>query len=93
MPWYCDVSKGHPVHGPHHDGEYGYPVTGESVFFERLCLEVFQAGLSWEIVLKKRPTTFEAFDAFDVDKVAAYRERKIQQLLKNPGIKIGRAHV
>jgi DNA-3-methyladenine glycosylase I len=86
MSWYCAVAVGHPLHGPYHDNEYGFPVTEESVFFERLCLEVFQAGLSWEIILKKRPTTFEAFDGFDVDKVAAYREPRIKKLLENPGI-------
>lgn len=86
MSWYCEASAGHPVHGPHHDLEYGFPVTDEAVLFERLSLEIFQAGLSWLIVLKKRPTTFEAFDRFDVDTVAAYKARDIKRLLADPGI-------
>ncbi len=86
MSWYCDVALGHPLHGPHHDREYGFPVTGEAVLFERLCLEIFQAGLSWEIVLKKRETTFAAFNGFDVDTVAAYKSKDIKRLLADAGI-------
>ena len=54
MTTYCDTARGHPIHGPYHDKEYGFPVTDESILFERLLLEIFQAGLSWLIVLKKR---------------------------------------
>ena len=86
MSWYCDAAKGHPVHGPYHDREYGFPVADEAVLFERLSLEIFQAGLSWLIVLNKRPTTFEAFHGFQVDAVAAYKKRDVARLLKNPGI-------
>ncbi|MBT4889904.1 MAG: DNA-3-methyladenine glycosylase I, partial [Rhodospirillales bacterium] len=70
MSSYCDFAADHPVHQYYHDHEYGFPVDDESVLLERLALEIFQAGLSWEIVLKKRKTTFEAFDGFDVDTVA-----------------------
>jgi DNA-3-methyladenine glycosylase I len=86
MSGYCDSAPGHPVHGPYHDKDYGFPVKDESVLFERLALEIFQAGLSWLIILKKRPTTFEAFDGFDVDKVARYKEPRIAKLLDNAGI-------
>jgi DNA-3-methyladenine glycosylase I len=86
MSGYCDSAPGHPVHGPYHDKDYGFPVKDESVLFERLALEIFQAGLSWLITLNKRPTTFEAFDGFEVDKVARYREPRIAKLLGNPGI-------
>ena len=72
MSWYCEIAKGHPVHESYHDNEYGFPLTDECALFELQSLELFQAGLSWEIVLKKRPTTFKAFDNFDVDTVAAY---------------------
>ena len=85
MFYYCDAAD-HPVHGPHHDQEYGFPVTDEAVLFERLCLEIFQAGLSWEIVLKKRKTTFAAFNGFDVDAVAAYGDKDVARLLADPGI-------
>ena len=86
MSWYCDIAPGHPVHGPYHDGEYGLPKTGEADLLELLSLEIFQAGLSWEIVLKKREATVAAFDGFDVDTVAAYGKRDINRLLKNAGI-------
>ncbi|CUW40445.1 3-methyladenine DNA glycosylase [Magnetospirillum sp. XM-1] len=86
MSWYCDVAPGHPVHGPYHDQEYGFPLTDERALFERLCLEIFQAGLSWLIVLKKRPAMVAAFDGFDVDKVAAYGEAEMERLLADPGI-------
>ena len=86
MTEYCNSAPGHPLHGPYHDTEYGFPGKGERALFELLCLEIFQAGLSWELVLKKRPTTVEAFDGFDVDCVAAYGETEIERLLANPGI-------
>lgn len=84
--FYCEAIGDHPLHAKHHDDEYGYPVTDETVLFERLCLEVFQAGLNWLLVLKKRPAFNAAFDDFDVDKVAGYGEAKIEQLLQDEGI-------
>ncbi|KIL99013.1 DNA-3-methyladenine glycosylase [Paramagnetospirillum magnetotacticum MS-1] len=86
MSWYCDIAPGHPFHGPYHDQEYGFPLTDERALFERLCLEIFQAGLSWLIVLKKRPSMVAAFDGFDVDKVAAYGDSEMDRLLSDPGI-------
>jgi DNA-3-methyladenine glycosylase I len=83
---YCDSAPGHPLHGPYHDGEYGFPLADESQLLERLALEIFQAGLSWEITLKKRPTTLAAFDQFDVDTVAAYGVKETACLLDDPGI-------
>jgi DNA-3-methyladenine glycosylase I len=86
MSWYCDVAPGHPVHGPYHDHEYGFPLTDERALFERLCLEIFQAGLSWLIILKKRPAMVAAFDGFDVDKVAAYGVEDVERLMADAGI-------
>ncbi len=86
MNWYCDAAPGHPYHGPYHDSEYGFPQTDETVLFERLCLEIFQAGLSWLIVLKKRDALHQAFDGFVVDRVAAYGADDVARLLANPGI-------
>ncbi len=86
MSGYCDVAPGHPFHGPYHDHEYGVPLDGERDLFERLSLEIFQAGLSWLIVLKKRPALVAAFDGFDVDKVAAYGETERRRLLNDAGI-------
>ena len=84
--WYCDFAPGDPVHGDYHDTEYGFPKTDEAALLELLSLEIFQAGLSWAIVLKKRATTVAAFEGFDVDTVAAYKKRAINRLLKDEGI-------
>lgn len=86
MNWYCDKAPGHALHGPYHDDEYGYPGKDERALFELLCLEIFQAGLSWELVLKKRADTVAAFANFDVDAVAAFTAPDIERLLANPGI-------
>lgn len=86
MPHYCDIARGHPIHGPYHDAEYGFPSRSERVLFERLALEIMQAGLSWEIVLKKRKALNRAFAGFVPAKVAAYGERDVQRLLADAGI-------
>ena len=64
----------------------GSPGDGESALFERLCLEGFQAGLSWQTILTKRPRFREVFAGFDVDTVAAMAERDVVRLLQDPGI-------
>ncbi len=84
--YYCDFAPGHPLHGPYHDREYGFPVTDESVLFERLVLEINQAGLSWELMLKKRAGFRAAFEGFDVDRIAAYGEAERARLLADAGI-------
>lgn len=86
MSGYCDAAPGHPLHGPYHDEEYGFPLTDETALFERLSLEIFQAGLSWLLVLRKREGMRAAFDGFDVDKVADYGEADVARLLADPGI-------
>lgn len=86
MSGYCDVAPGHPQHGPYHDREYGFPVGDDRVLFERLVLEIMQAGLSWLIVLKKRPGLAAAFDGYDIDRVAAYGEAEKDRLLADAGI-------
>lgn len=86
MSSYCDSAPGHPLHGPYHDEEYGFPVDDESVLFERLVLEINQAGLSWELMLKKRPNFKTAFEGFDVDRVAAYGAQDRARLLADAGI-------
>ena len=70
----------------YHDREWGVPVHDESRLFEFLILEGAQAGLSWLTILKKRENYRRAYDGFDVDKVAAYKARKVKQLLNDPGI-------
>jgi DNA-3-methyladenine glycosylase I len=86
MNWYCDAAQGHPFHAPYHDEEYGFPQTDETVLFERLSLEIFQAGLSWLIVLKKRDALRRAFDGFVVDRVAGYGPAEIERLLGDAAI-------
>src|SRR5215212_1590275 len=66
MGSYCDFSAGHPFHGPYHDHEYGFPVTDDDRLFERLVLEINQAGLSWLTILKKREHFRKAFDDFSI---------------------------
>ena len=86
MSTYCDIAPGHPVHHDYHATEYGFPQRDETVLFERLCLEIMQAGLSWEIVLKRRLGMREAFGGFVVDHVAALDEAGRAALLANPAI-------
>ena len=70
----------------YHDTEWGVPVHDDRVLFEFLILEGAQAGLSWRTVLKKRENYRAALDQFDVNKIARYGDKKVQQLLANPGI-------
>ncbi len=70
----------------YHDEEWGVPVHDDRKLFEMLTLECFQAGLSWECVLNKQEAFREAFDSFDLDKVCAYDEIKLEALRNNPGI-------
>ncbi len=86
MTYYCDFAPGHPLHGPYHDQEYGFPSDDETVLFERLLLEINQAGLSWELMLKKRETMRAAYAGFAVDRVAAFGEADVACLLADPGI-------
>ncbi|QTF93379.1 DNA-3-methyladenine glycosylase I [Halomonas sp. BM-2019] len=86
MSHYCDLAPGHPWHGPYHEQEYGFPVGDDRGLFERLVLEINQAGLSWLTVLKKREAFRRAFDHFDIAKVAAYGDADRQRLLGDAGI-------
>lgn len=70
----------------YHDREWGVPVYDDHKLLEMLILECFQAGLSWECVLNKRDAFLQAFDDFDLEKVCAYDEQKIEKLCQNPKI-------
>jgi DNA-3-methyladenine glycosylase I len=83
---YCALAPGHPVHGPYHDHEYGFPASDESVLFERLVLEINQAGLSWLTVLQKRDAFRAAFEGYSVDRLAAFSEIDVARLMADPGI-------
>lgn len=80
------VNLNNPLYVQYHDHEWGVPCHDELRLFEMLNLEGAQAGLSWETVLNKRESYRAAFDGWDADKIARYDERKVAQLLANPGI-------
>lgn len=83
---YCEAARGDPWHGPYHDREYGFPVRDDDVLFERLVLEINQAGLSWLTILKKREGFRRAYDGFRVEAVAAYGDEDRARLLDDPAI-------
>ena len=83
---YCDIAPGHPFHGPYHDEEYGFPIADDDALFERLVLEINQAGLSWLTILKKRDAFRAAFADFDIDRVARFTDKKRERLLNDAGI-------
>jgi DNA-3-methyladenine glycosylase I len=83
---YCDAAPGHEWHGPYHDREYGFPLTDDAELFERLVLEINQAGLSWLTILKKRDAFRRAYDGFDPAVVARYGARARRRLLADAGI-------
>jgi DNA-3-methyladenine glycosylase I len=86
MSSYCDFAPGHEWHGPYHDTEYGFPLTGDAELFERLVLEINQAGLSWLTILKKRKAFLEAYRSFDPAVVARFGARDRRRLLADAGI-------
>jgi DNA-3-methyladenine glycosylase I len=75
-----------PLSIAYHDDEWGVPVHDDRKLFEFLILEGAQAGLSWETILNKRENYRRAFDDFDAARVARFTEKRIERLLKNPGI-------
>ncbi len=83
---YCRISVSHPLHRAYHDSEYGFPAVDEAVLFERLALEIQQAGLSWLTVLKKREALRRAFDGFQVEAVARYGPDEHARLMANDEI-------
>lgn len=80
------VDEKSDIYVKYHDEEWGVPKHDDGELFELLILEAFQAGLSWITVLKKREAFRDAFDGFDVKKIAEYKEDKIQELLSNEKI-------
>ena len=82
----CWWAGSDPLYVAYHDDEWGFPTTDERQVFELLALEGFQAGLAWITILRKRDAFRAAFDGFDVDTVAAYREPDVERLLGDAGI-------
>ena len=83
---YCLAAPGSALHAPYHGEEYGFPSRDETVLFERLVLEINQAGLSWATILKKRAAFRAAFAGFDVDRVAAFGPADVERLMADAGI-------
>ena len=81
---WCNAAN--PRYTAYHDHEWAVPCHDDRMLFELLILEGFQAGLSWECVLNKREAFRAAFDQFDWEKIAAYDDAKVAELLGNPGI-------
>ena len=82
----CHWASGSELTIRYHDEEWGVPAHDDRTLFEFLILEGAQAGLSWQTILNKRENYRAAFDQFDPGRVAAYDRRKMQRLLKDPGI-------
>ncbi|MDR2866320.1 MAG: DNA-3-methyladenine glycosylase I [Methanomassiliicoccaceae archaeon] len=78
--------NGDELYEEYHDNEWGRPVHDDIKLFEMLTLEAMQAGLSWITVLRKRETFRIAFDNFDPEKVSKYDQRKVEELMQDPGI-------
>ena len=83
---YCRAAIGDALHGPYHDEEYGFPVETDAALFERLVLEINQAGLSWATILRKRAGFRQAYRGFDIDAVAAFDQSDVARLLADASI-------
>ncbi|MBO0713931.1 MAG: DNA-3-methyladenine glycosylase I [Acidimicrobiales bacterium] len=89
----CAWGVAPPEYLAYHDTEWGRPVGDDDRIFEKLCLEGFQAGLSWLTVLRKREGFRRAFAGFSASRVAAYEETDVERLLSDPGIIRHRAKI
>jgi DNA-3-methyladenine glycosylase I len=89
MTTYCDYCNSHPedtFNKNYHDNEYGFPLNDDNLLFERLILEINQAGLSWITILKKANNFRKAYRKFDINKVAKFTEKDRARLLNDAGI-------
>jgi DNA-3-methyladenine glycosylase I len=82
----CQWCRATSVYQRYHDEEWGFPVTDDRRLFEKICLEGFQAGLSWLTILNKREGFRKAFANFDAKKLAVFDESDVERLLQDPGI-------
>ena len=83
MSTYCDVAPGHEWHGPYHQSHYGFPIADDDELFERLILEINQAGLSWLTILKRQDAFRKAFREFKIEKVARLGARDVERLMQD----------
>jgi DNA-3-methyladenine glycosylase I len=89
MTTYCDYCNSHPedtFNRVYHDTQYGFPLKDDNLLFERLILEINQAGLSWITILRKADNFRKAYHGFDIDKIAKFSEKDRERLLADPGI-------
>jgi len=89
MTTYCDYCNSHPedtFNREYHDTQYGFPLQDDNLLFERLILEINQAGLSWITILKKAENFRKAYHGFDIDRVARFTEKDRTRLLADAGI-------
>ena len=89
----CGWCAATPGYVQYHDHEWGFPVTDDIRLFEKLCLEGFQSGLSWETVLRKRPAFREVFAGFDPEAVAGFEVDDVERLLLDARIIRNRAKI
>jgi DNA-3-methyladenine glycosylase I len=89
MSTYCEYCNSHPedtFNSTYHDTQYGFPLKDDNLLFERLILEIHQAGLSWITILRKAENFRQAYHNFEIAKVARYGEKEIERLLNDAGI-------
>jgi DNA-3-methyladenine glycosylase I len=82
-----------PLYVKYHDEEWGVPVHDDRTLFEFITLEGFQAGLTWELILKRREAMRKAFDDFNPEKIAGYGEEDVKRLMANPNVIRNRAKI
>ena len=82
----CNWGNTNPLLTHYHDTEWGVPVHEDRLLFEHFALDMFQAGLSWLTILKKREEFKRAFDNFQMEKIAKFSNAKVEELLSNQGI-------
>ena len=80
------VKLTNPLYIAYHDQEWGKPLHNEHDLFELLCMETYQAGLSWETILNKRQAFREAFHGYDLNKVATMSDAELDEILQNPNV-------
>jgi DNA-3-methyladenine glycosylase I len=89
----CGWSASHTDYLAYHDGEWGRPITEDNLLYEKICLEGFQAGLSWITILRKREAFRQAFEGFDPERVARFGRREVERLLGNASIVRNRSKI
>ena len=89
----CSWGASTPDYREYHDTEWGFPVDDDIRLFEKLCLEAFQSGLSWLMILRKREAFRRAFKGFDFERVAKFRSRDVERLMGDASIVRNRAKI